>query len=428
MSDTQISNEPYWWMAAPPATEETSPLPKLADVAIIGAGYTGLSAAITLSRAGRSVVVLDKLLPGEGASSRNGGITSGNLRLSNSALARRFGQIRADAIVKESKNARDDLYKFIDDEKIDCDFKLVGRFAGALSERQYDALARDSDYLSKTLGIEAFPVPASSMHNHIATELYKGGGVRMDIGGLHPGKLHAAMLRLARAAGAVVIGGTAVQGVVPDGTLHQIATVRGTVRAREVISATNGYTDRSDQWLQRRIVPIRSRIIVTETLPPGLIDQLLPSRMMISDKRKLTYYFRPTPDGSRLLFGGRDGTFSGDPAWPTRHLETEMTRIFPALAGIGLSHSWFGQVAMNRDMMPRIFQKNGIHYATGCCGSGVVWLRWAGIMVANKILGSEIPSSLDFDPPRSIPFFKGTAWFMPAVFAAMKVQDKFSLR
>jgi glycine/D-amino acid oxidase-like deaminating enzyme len=150
--------------------------------------------------------------------------------------------------------------------------------------------------------------------------------------------------------------------------------------------------------------------------------------MMISDKRKLTYYYRPTPDGTRLLFGGRDGTFAGDPSWPTDHLRHEMAKIFPELDGVAISHSWFGYVAMNRDMIPRIFQKDGVHYATGCCGSGVVWLRWAGIKVANKILGVDRPSALDFSPPASIPFFRGTAWFMPAVFAAMKMQDKLAAR
>ncbi len=430
MTDTRQvrRDQPYWWVAAPPVSLDGQTLPLTADVVIVGAGYAGLAAALELARAGRDVVVIDKQAPGEGASTRNGGITSGNLRPSHANLARRFGKDRADAIILEAKAARDDLYRFIAEKEIDCDFKLVGRFAGAMSARQYEALARESDYLSKNLGIEAHAVAPADMHRHIATDIYCGGSVRMDIGGLHPGKLHAQMLRLALATGVRVIGHTAVTEVQKSTQGFAVGTDRGAVRARDVIIATNGYTDPLDRWLQRRIVPVRSRIIVTEALAPGLLDRLLPTRMMISDKRKLSYYFRPTPDGTRLLFGGRDGTFAGDPSWPTDHLHREMTRIFPDLQGIGLAHSWYGYVAMNRDMMPRVFQREGIHYATGCCGSGVVWLRWAGRKVAEKILGTSTTSALDFGPPKSIPLFRGKAWFMPAVFAVMKIQDRMARR
>ena len=125
------STEPYWWLAAtPPALPQTAVQPAC-DVAIVGAGYTGLSAAITLARAGRSVQVFDKQRPGEGASTRNGGITSGNLRPGYAEMARRFGRERADAIQAEAVEARADLYRFIAEEGIDCDFKLVGRFSGA---------------------------------------------------------------------------------------------------------------------------------------------------------------------------------------------------------------------------------------------------------------------------------------------------------
>ena len=113
------------------------PVDPVCDVAIVGAGYTGLSAAITLARAGRTVQVFDRQRPGEGASTRNGGITSGNLRPSNDDLARRFGPEAAQAINEESKAAREDLYRFIAEEQIDCDFALVGRFAGAYAPSDY---------------------------------------------------------------------------------------------------------------------------------------------------------------------------------------------------------------------------------------------------------------------------------------------------
>nr|WP_245195676.1 FAD-binding oxidoreductase [Aureimonas populi] len=362
------------------------PLATSVDVVVIGAGYTGLAAAITLARAGRSVLVLDRQRAGEGASTRNGGITSGNIRPSYGSLVRRFGERRALDIQAEGKEAREDLRRFVEDEGIDCDYQ---RFSGALTAKEYDVTVRGAEALAKTLGIESYAVPPHEQHRYIGTEFYHGGNVRMDIGGLHPAKFHAGMLRVAQTAGAHIRDATAVLSVEQSGKEFLVATTQGTVRAGDVLSCTNGYTDGSDKWLRRRLVPVRSRIIATEALPAEMMAQLMPSRMMYSDGRELSYYYRPSPDGSRILFGGRDGTVSGEPAWPTDHLSAELARIFPDLTGARLSHSWFGYVAMHRDMIPRIFRKDGVTYATGYCGSGVVWARWLGTKAARQILGEE---------------------------------------
>ncbi|HEX4893906.1 MAG TPA: FAD-binding oxidoreductase, partial [Hyphomicrobiaceae bacterium] len=256
-----IRNEPYWWEAAPPTTLPQLPVPARADVVIVGAGYTGLSAALTLARAGRSVHVFDRMRPGEGASTRNGGIASGNLRPGHAELTKAFGRERADAIHLEGKAAREDLADFIAREKIECDFKLTGRFTGASSAKDYDGLARDAEYLARTLKIEAYAVPRAEQHAVLGTDFYHGGSVRLDIGGLHPAKFPAGMLRLAMTAGATIHGETAVLGVRSDGAEYEVSTARGTIRASHVITGTNGYTDKVDPWLKRRMVPVRSRII-----------------------------------------------------------------------------------------------------------------------------------------------------------------------
>jgi glycine/D-amino acid oxidase-like deaminating enzyme len=251
----------------------------------------------------------------------------------------------------------------------------------------------------------------------------------MDVGGLHPAKFHAGLLRLALAAGATVHAQTAVQGIRSDGRAYEVATARGVVRARDVIVAVNGYTDSADRWLRRRLVPVRSRIIATARLSPNLMGELMPRNMMCSETRKLHYYYRPSPDGQRILFGGRDGTIAGDPDWPTESLRRALVDIFPVLEGTEITHSWFGYVAMNRDMVPRIFTRQGVHYAAGYCGSGVVWARWAGEKAAKQILGDAAgKSALDFRPPPAVPLFAGRPWFMPAVFAWLALRDKLARR
>lgn len=417
----------YWWSDAPLAQVEYRPVPAAADVVIVGAGYTGLSAAIRLARAGRSVHVFDKQHPGEGASTRNGGITSGNLRPGQADLERRFGPERAKAMQLEAKLAREDLYRFIADEKIDCEFRLTGRFSGAASSADYDRIAREADSLHRALGVESYAVSRSEQHAFLGTEFYHGGVVRMDIGGLHPAKLHRGMLRVAHVAGAIIHGNKPVRGIRSEGGRYQVATDGGAIRARDVIVAVNGYADASDKWLRRRLVPVRSRMIATEPLSPNLMGELMPRRMMCGETRKLHYYYRPSPDGRRILFGGRDGTIAGDPEWPAENLRKALVDIFPVLDSTRITHTWFGHVAMNRDMVPRIFSRSGIRYAAGYCGSGVVWARWAGDRAARQILdGSSAGSALDFRPPPAVPLFNGKPWFMPAVFGWLTLQDRMS--
>jgi glycine/D-amino acid oxidase-like deaminating enzyme len=373
--------------------------------------------------------VFDRQSPGEGASTRNGGITSGNLRPGTDELARRFGAERALAIQSEAKAAREDLYTFIADEKIDCDLALTGRFTGAGTPGDYERLAREAEALHKMLGIDAYGVSRTEQHAVLGTDFYAGGSVRMDIGGLHPAKLHKAMLGLALAAGATVHGNTAVLGIRSERDVYEVGTDGGTIRARDVLVAVNGYADAADRWLRRRLVPVRSRIIATEPLSPNLMGELMPRRMMCSETRKLHYYDRPSPDGTRILFGGRDGTIAGNPDWPTENLRRALVDIFPVLERTEITHTWFGNVAMNRDMIPRIFSRSGKRYAAGYCGSGVVWARWAGDKAARQILSDAAgASALDFRPPRAVPLFNGKPWFMPAVFGWLTLQDKLAHR
>jgi glycine/D-amino acid oxidase-like deaminating enzyme len=421
---------PYWWDETPPRPTDQKPVAPSCDVAVVGGGYTGLSAAMTLARAGRSVQVFEKSRPGEGASTRNGGIASGNLRLTFAEMIKRFGMDRAQAIQAEAKAAREDLASFLAAEAIDCDYTMSGRFSGASSPDQYETLAREADLLARHLGIQAYAVPRHEQHDALGTDYCWGGMVRMDIGGLDPAKMHAGMLRSAEKAGATVVSGTAVRTIRrrADGTFD-VTTDGGTTHARDVIVGTNGYTDAADPWLRRRLIPVASSIIATAPLSPNLMATLMPRRFMCVETRKLHYYYRPSPDGKRILFGGRGASLNEKQDRVTSRLRQALVDVFPQLSETPLTHSWSGNVAMNRDLIPRIFTRKGIHYAAGYCGSGVVWARWAGQKVAWQVLGSEKGrSALDFRPPPAVPFYNGNPWFMPAVFAWYELQDRLARR
>lgn len=428
MPATRIADKstPYWWEAAPVKPLARQQPTTSVDVLIVGAGYAGLSAGLVLARAGRSVAVFDKMHPGEGASTRNGGVTSGTIRPDFATMSKHFGEERALAVEMEGKAAREFLYDFIRTEGLQCDFKLVGLFKGALGYNQYDKMARGADRLAKLLGIESHAVPHAEQRRYIGSDLYRGGTVRMDIGGLHPAKLHAELLRVALASGVTVHAHTPVTKISREGDRFQVLTAAGPVRARQVLVCTNGYTDAAAPYLRRRLVPVRARIITTEELAPETMARLMPRGMMMGESRILGFYYRPTPDGTRILLGGRDSSRSGDPPAPTLRVRAGLAEIFPELQDVKLSHSWFGNVAMNRDMIPRIFEKDGVLYASGFCGSGVVWAPWVGMRAAYRLLGhaEQARSAFDFRPPAAVPLYRGNPWFMPAIIKSYAVRDQ----
>jgi len=398
------------------------------DFVIVGAGYAGLSAALILARAGRSVQIFDKQRPGEGASSRNGGLASANIRMGFGEMAKNLGMDIAKRVYSEGKSAREGLAAFLKNEKIECDYQPVGRFVGAYRPAHYKAQCREVERLNKHFDINAQIVPRAEQHKEIGSDYYHGGMVRSDLAGLHPGKFVAGMLDVVIKAGAVVHGETAVTSVVRDGSGFLIETSRGKVKAKQVIVATNGYTDRSNRWLQRRLVPVPSRIIATEALPRETMDRLLPKRRMMGETRKLYHYYRPSPDGTRILFGGRERTWGGINVDYSDSLHNDLAEIFPELAAITLTHSWSGYVAFNLDHLPRLFEHEGIHYATGFCGSGVVWAWWVGSKLAYKLLGDERADTVfSCTPPSAVPCYSGTPWFLPAALLWFGLQDKFGV-
>lgn len=424
-----LTTDPYWWEASAPRTLPEAPVASSCDVAIVGAGYAGLSAALVLARAGRSVQVFDKQRPGEGASSRNGGIASGNLRMGFGKMIEVMGLDAALKFYREGKIAREALEAFISSEKIDCDFQPVGRFTGAMHPAHYEAQGREANLINKHLNIDAQMVPKSEQHKEVGSDLYHGGMLRPDIGGLHPAKFHAGLIEMAIKAGVTVHGETPVSGIHRNGDGYEIETTRGRVNAKQVIMATNGYTDNSDRWLRRRLVPVPSRIVATQPLPPETMSRLLPKDRMFGETRQLYHYYRPSPDGTRLLFGGRERAWGGENGKSTSSLARDLGEIFPELAEVPLSHSWFGFVAYNLDYLPRMFERGGIHYAAGFCGSGVVWAWWLGSKLGFKLIGdAKAETAFSCEPPSAVPFYTGTPWFLPAALFWFGLQDRFGAR
>ena len=423
-TSTAPRHQVYWLDDVGPAPDFSGDLPVSADVVVVGSGYTGLNAAIQTARGGRSTLVLDADDPGYGCSTRNGGQISTSIKPSLEKLAAKHGKQKARAIRGEGASALSWIEEFVKSEGIDCDFRKVGRFHAAHSPDAYETLARDAETLRAQEGIECFTVPRAEQKRELGTDTYYGGLVYPNHCSLHPAKYHRGLLRLASDAGAQILGHCRVTAIDRNVKGFRVTTEKGTVEAREVVVATNGYTTGLTPWLQRRVIPIGSYIIATEELPESLVNELFPTDRVASDTFKVLYYYRASPDRKRILFGGRVSAAETDPNISGPRLFESMCRIFPQLRDRQITHSWMGTVAYSFDELAHTGTHDGIHYAMGYCGSGVSMASYLGMRTGQRILGlAEGATAFDDLPFPTRPLYTGKPWFLPAAVAWYRWQD-----
>ncbi len=426
---TFLKTSPWWWEAAPPQERGQTAVPAKIDVAVIGAGFTGLSAAIQLARAGRSVAVFDADDPGSGASKRNGGMIGSGHRVGLAMLEKRYGHERGVAVLKEGMRALAFTTGFIEDEAIACGFTRCGRFRGAWTQDAYDAMARDIDSLSALIGLEAVMVPKSEVHREVATDKYQGGCIFLQHGGLHPGLFHQGLLEKAEAAGAVVLGRTPVTALDKNAAGFTLTTPRGNTAASEVIVATNGYSGPLLPHFRRRIVPVPSYVIATEELGEARVSALFPSGRMIVESRSRHCYYRPSPDGKRIVFGARPAAHHIPPERAGAISRKILIDLFPELHDVAITHAWRGNTGMSYDDIPHLGRLNdgpleGLHFALGYSGSGVAMAPYLGYRIAHKLLGDdEGDTAFDDLPHPPVPFYTGWPWFLPFVSAWYRIKD-----
>lgn len=424
----EFKTRPWWWEAAEPPSRDT-PLPDHARVAIIGGGYAGLSAALTLRRLGHEAVVLDAERIGWGASSRNGGMVSGGLKVASGGLEKTHGPDGARRIVGAAAASFPFIEETIAREGIECDYVRCGRYVGAWSPRHYEAMAKRADWIAEITGLPTEMIPKSRQREFLGSDHYHGGMAAAATGSLHPGKYARGLAAAAERAGAVLVDGVRVQRTAREGNGFRLVTDRGEMRADAVLVATNGYSldkrGTASLWLARRLVPLNSYIIATEELPVGTIDGLFPGRRMISDSKRVLNYFRPSPDGRRVLWGGRASFRAATAEESAPALYKQMTDTFPELRGVKVTHAWTGYVAFTFDGLPHIGVQDGVHYAAGCQGSGVAMATWLGHNVALKMAGAANEAfALDGLPFPTRPTYTGHPWFLPVVGGYYKLRDR----
>jgi len=370
------------------------------------------------------VAVLDGGALGGGASSRSGGMVSSGQKLVLTEALKGLPAEKQVAALEDSKATFEFLKDLVAREKLDADLQLCGRFFGAFTPAHLATLHANAETLHRRTGVTIRILSRAEQRAEVGSDYFHGGFVVEDYGGVHPAKLNRALRGAARTAGAQLHSHARVLGTQRDGDGHLVRTERGEIRARHVLFATNGYTDGASAYAQKRVVPVMSYQIATEPLPPGMLDRLIPHRRMVTDSRKELTYTRPSPDGTRLLFGCRPRSIDAAPEDLALRMRARLLRIWPELAPIRLTHAWGGYVAMTADRIPHFAEQDGVMHALGCNGNGVALMTFLGWHAAQLILGRTNRRAFFADIPfPAVPEPAGRSWFVPLASAAYHLRD-----
>jgi glycine/D-amino acid oxidase-like deaminating enzyme len=419
--------EPYWWEAYRPVAGELEAVPGEARVAIVGGGYAGLAAALEFAAHGVGAVVFERGALGAGASTRNGGSVSGgvNVGKSFSGRAAEVGPERANRLLADASDAFSLIERLIEAEAIECFWQKRGRFVGAWTRAHYAAQEKRLAGLNDAAQSGAAMVPRERQREEIASDYYYGGMVVERSASLHPALYYKGLLDACRRRGVTICAEAVVERITRSGAGWRVETSRGMVGAGDVVIATNGYTGRVTPALRRRIVPIASHIIATEPLDPDLALSLIPKRRSISDTKRVLCYYRLSPDGTRMVFGGRARFTPADPVLCARVLHGYMTERFPQLKGTRVTHSWTGNTAFTLDALPHMGEEGGLHYCLGCNGSGVAMMTYLGTQTARKIARiANVPCAFDEGEFPDHPLYTGNPWFLPLVGGYYRMRDR----
>ncbi|MFZ5854037.1 MAG: NAD(P)/FAD-dependent oxidoreductase [Chloroflexota bacterium] len=425
---TSFERRSFWQVTMPALPDRRGrPLPDVADVVVIGGGYTGVSAARQLALQGASVTLLEAETLGWGASTRNGGIVHPGYKWGPKTLIARHGEELGRALYRETLEAYDVVKRLIAEEAIDCSFEERGHLELAYAPAHVEELRAAQESLA-VAGVASTLVPRERLREEIGTDAYFGALAVEGSGGLHPGRYFAGLAEAAARAGADLHEGVRARSIRPqaDGRVV-VETDRGPIIAREVIVGTNGYTDGAMPALRRRIIPIGSYIIVTEVLPEDLANELSPRGRMFFDTKNFLFYWRLTPD-RRMLFGGRASFRPTSVERTAEILHRGLVEVHPQLRSTPIAYAWGGKVGFTVDRMPHVGRLGGVTYAMGYCGTGVAMSTYLGMRVAQWLGGGSAPALARLPFPVVPAPYEGRPWFLPLIGEWFRFQDRLAER
>ena len=428
-----IIKEKNYWLdtVAEPAAGATRALPDKVDVAVVGGGFCGLSAARVLAQRGVRVALLEAESLGWGASCRNGGMVLTGMKLPVPTLIKRYGREAVQRMYAASLESIDLVEQIIKEEGIDCNFSRCGHLEVACKQAHFDDYATAAARIKSEFNHELHIIPKNALQSEIGSQIYFGGMVDETSAGVNPARYVHGLAEAAQRHGACLFDHTCVTNVSsqPNGATgsFRVETTRGTLNAKEVLLASGAYTTNATPSLRKKVIPIGSYIIATEILPDALAAEVSPRHRMIYDSKHFLYYYRLTPD-NRMLFGGRAAFFPESESTVRESAELlrrGMIEVYPQLRDTKVEYVWGGTLDFAMDVMPHSGKIDGMYFAVGFAGHGVAAATWMGAKLASVICGDpdDNPFSRISFPGAPVGLRSGNTWALPLAGAYYKVLD-----
>lgn len=412
--DTAVPSPP-----TPPLQESAT-----ADVAVIGAGYLGLAAALHLADAGAKVLVLEAEAPGWGASGRNGGQIIPGLKYDPDEIEAMFGRENGERLWRFAGATADVVFGLIERHKLNAEARRTAWIQAIHSPKSALRARRRAEQWQRR-GARVDYLDEAATAAITGTNRYIGAFVDRRAGALHPLSYARELARAAQARGARVHGRSAVARLARKGAKWAVSVANGAVvNADAVLICTNAYSGSLIPGLDRTIVAANSLQIATTPLPDSLRRSILPGGEVLSDTRKIIRYYR-LDSGGRLIMGGRGPYRDPGPEHDWDHLKRDVHSLFPALREVTFSHRWGGRVAIHTDYIPHLHEPQpSLLVAIGCQGRGVGWQTSIGIELAKRALNPAHEFPLPLTPVRAMPLHPFKAVGASAMIAIYRVLDR----
>ncbi|WP_372675075.1 NAD(P)/FAD-dependent oxidoreductase [Aquicoccus sp.] len=424
----------YWHETAPPFEAGMhGPVEGRFDMAVIGGGFTGLSAARRLARAGVSVALLEAEHVGAGASGRNGGHLNNGIAHGYAAAKAHLGGDRAHALYQAYNQSIDTIEDTITEEGIDCDFRRSGKLKLASKPGHVVSLRENCDLIAREVDPDARWLDRDALRDEIGSDAFYGACLQPKSTMMHMGRYVSALARAASGHGARIWETAPVTGRRKKDGIWHLDTPRGTLRAERVIAATGAYSGAVQgaplQPFRKRIISVGSFIVATRPLTDAEVAATLPGNRTCVTSMNIGNYFRLSPD-NRLIFGGR-ARFSArsdqrSDAKSGDILREGIVRIFPHLADVGIDYCWGGLVGMTKDRFPRAGEIDGMIYGMGYSGHGAQMSTLVGAALADMAMGHEGTNPLAGLVWPTVPGYSGRPWFLPLVGLWFGIKDRLS--
>ncbi len=387
---SQTFPESFWMQTATKAERNPSVAGELSvDVAIVGAGFTGLRAALMLADSGANVVVLDGGDVGWGASGRTGGQVNPMLPFNTpDELYKRLGSTYFERLTNVSLNSADELFNLIKDHKIDCQARQNGWLRVNHNLKAQRLSVSNAEVWNKYgAGMEL--VDAETVRRLSGTRAYQTGVIVPKGGAVQPLSLARGLARVATEKGAKIFGDSSVSSLTEGNGGWVLKTSKATINAQWVVLATNGYTDSLFTGLASTIMPLVPIQIATDALDDRQLENILPKGHTISDSRRIIMYARREP-GNQFIYGGLGRLAPSGKIAGFDWLVNDAERVFPVLKGVHWKYRWGGKIALTSDHLPHLHEpKNGLIAGLGYNGRGVAMSNVVGRIIAERVLGAE---------------------------------------